>query len=160
MKQTLSAKEILFCTYYALNRCAREAAAKSGYRFPERSAMRLLQRDEINAYIARIDRERAHGCEDVIAGYARLAFGCVSDAVRLLLREDWDEAALDGLDLFLVSDIKRPKGGGLEIKFFDRLKALEHLEALVCQKAGDEAESLFDAIRQGAEAIKRSEHGT
>ena len=61
----------------------------------------------------------------------RLAFGSVSDAVRLLLHEAGDEPLdLDRLDLFLVSDIKRPKGGGMEIKFFDRQKALERLEEL------------------------------
>ena len=31
------------------------------------------------------------------------------------------------MDLFLVSEIKRPKDGSMEIKFFDRLKALEKL---------------------------------
>jgi hypothetical protein len=37
---------------------------------------------------------------------------------------------MESLELFNVSEIKKPKGGGIEIKFFDRLKALEHLEAL------------------------------
>ena len=58
------------------------------------------------------------------------------------------------MDLFLISDIKKPKGGGLEIKFFDRLKALEKLEDLVCRETGSTAGSLYSAIEKGAEALR------
>ena len=41
-----------------------------------------------------------------------------------------DPAAVDPAryDLFNVAEIKRPKDGAMEIKFFDRIKALEKLE--------------------------------
>ena len=58
----------------------------------------------------------------------RLAFGSVADAMKLMLcEESMSTEEIERLDLFNVSDIKRPKGGGLEIKFFDRQKALERL---------------------------------
>lgn len=60
------------------------------------------------------------------AGYQRLAFGSICDAISLLYKSDPSKEDLEGMDLFLVSEIKRPKDGSMEIKFFDRLKALEN----------------------------------
>ena len=37
---------------------------------------------------------------------------------------------IERLDLFNVSEIKRVKGGGVEVRLFDRLKALEKLAEL------------------------------
>lgn len=56
------------------------------------------------------------------------------------------------MDLFNISEIKRKKGGDIEIKFFDRLKALERLYEL-CDEADCEANSLFSAIEKGACAL-------
>ena len=52
------------------------------------------------------------------------------------------------MDLFLISEIKRPKDGAMEIKLFDRVKALEKLENL--SAANGAADSLFDAIGRSA----------
>ena len=50
-------------------------------------------------------------------------------------------------DLFNVSEIKRVKGGGVEIKFFDRQKALEKLEELDARLKSDEkAKNLVEAV--------------
>ena len=64
-----------------------------------------------------------------LLGYERLAFGSTADAFRLLMSsgEDLDVAQLD---LFNVAEIKKPKDGAMEIKFFDRLKALEQLGSI------------------------------
>lgn len=61
------------------------------------------------------------------------------------------KAQLENMDLFLVSEIKRPKDGAMEIKFFDRLKALEKLEN--DNSLSDNAKSLYDAISQSAKAV-------
>lgn len=54
------------------------------------------------------------------------------------------------MDLFSVSEIKRPKDGSMEIKFFDRLKALEHLES---ETEGETtARDFFDAIGKSADS--------
>ena len=57
-----------------------------------------------------------------------LAFGRSNDAIGLLLAEEPPgAAAVQALDLFPVSSVKRDKNGGMEIHFFDRLKALTAL---------------------------------
>ena len=58
------------------------------------------------------------------------------------------------MDLYNISDIKRKKGGDIEIKFFDRLKALEHLQQLTCQQDKNSAAALFSAIEKGAAALR------
>ena len=61
------------------------------------------------------------------------------------------------MDLFLVSEIKRPKDGSMEIKFFDRLKALEKLGAGGEHETG--AKQLFDAISNSSRAVNDRENG-
>lgn len=50
-------------------------------------------------------------------GFRRLAFGGIHDAVRLLFCEDVNPRTLKNMDLFAVSEIRRPKNGGMEIRF-------------------------------------------
>ena len=91
--------------------------------------------------------------EEVIEGYRRLAFGRGNDALRLLFCEEAPPPeALAALDLFNVSDIKRPKGGGLEIRFFDRCEALLRLEAM--DSEGGKRD--MDGVKAFYEAIARS----
>lgn len=64
----------------------------------------------------------------VMAGLERLAFGDTRDAALLVLREEPPtQEEIMKLDLFNVSEIKRVKGGGVEVKLFDRQKALEKM---------------------------------
>ena len=86
-------------------------------------------------------------------GLMRLAFGSVADALKLMLCEDSMSAEeIEKLDLFNVSDIKRPKGGGLEIKFFDRIKALERLEKLGSSEENTQS-SFIKALSEGAKML-------
>ena len=67
--------------------------------------------------------------EQIEKGLTDLAFGSCCDAVRLLfMTEEETMQKLPKLKLINVSEIKRPKGGGMEIKFFDRIKAFEKQE--------------------------------
>lgn len=153
----LKEKEKLFCSYFSELRNARNAAAKAGYGIlTHRSAVKLLAREDIRKEIERIDRTRLVSAEEVISGYRQLAFGSVADALKLVYAEENPNAyELEGLELFNVSEIKRPKGGGIEIKFFDRLKALEHLEAL-CNgsKEDDSALPFYMALEKSAAALR------
>ena len=67
----------------------------------------------------------------VIDGLKKLAFGKVNDAVTLVFAEDIPPPELLAkMQLFNLSSVKRVKGGGVEIQFFDRQKALEKLYEL------------------------------
>jgi hypothetical protein len=48
-----------------------------------------------------------------------------------------------------VSEIRRPKDGAMEIKFFDRARALEKLASLSMER--ESSGSLYDAIGSVAE---------
>lgn len=136
-KTGLTPREKRFCCCYAGSGNAREAAACAGYPDPVNSGSMLLLRDDINNEINRIYEARAKSYRQrAKAGYERLAFGSICDAVRLMFENDPLEKDLSKYDLFNVAEIKRPKDGAMEIKFFDRIKALEKLEC-----ADDEQEN-------------------
>lgn len=154
MKKQLTKKEEDFCRYYAKLRNSREAAALAGYAvFPAKAGEKLLARQDVKERIVRLSAQMQGVC-DAAAGFRRLAFGSVADAVRLI---DGERNDLDSLDLFMISDIKLPKGGGMEIKFFDRLKALENLALL---EGADKSEGellLYRALERSAELISGAE---
>ena len=89
--------------------------------------------------------------EKVERGLMKLAFGDISDAVSLLYLSDKEALErLPKLKLFNVSEIKRPKGGGMEIKFFDRIKACEKLAEQATEKSG-EGLGFYEALEKSAE---------
>lgn len=159
MSKELTPKEKLFCIYYHLDRNPREAAVKSGYGAGLKKAVRLLNRKEIAAYIEKLDNESKTCTPEVAAGYRRLAFGCVADAVTLILEPEISREELMRLDLFNIAEIKRQKGGTVEVKFFDRLKALEKLEQLGTCEDTQKTSSLYSAIEKSARAISENADG-
>ncbi len=90
-------------------------------------------------------------------GYERLAYGGIADAVRLLFTEEPDLAALGKMDLYNIAEIKRPKGGGMEIKFFDRIKALQSLEEL--STAGGDSLPFYRTLQECAQSFKENGDG-
>lgn len=154
----LTRKEMLFCLHYAEDRNGRIAAAKAGYASPLHSAVRLLRREEIRQTIAENTPMPPSAADEVLLGYRKLAFGSGADALRLLFSSAPSETDFDALDLFNVAEIKRPKDGALEIKFFDRLKALEHLQSACSRTQSDSAmpflQALMHSVPQPAEQEK------
>ena len=90
-------------------------------------------------------------------GYEKLAFGGIADAVRLLFTEEPDLAALGKMDLYNIAEIKRPKGGGMEIKFFDRLKALQCLEEM--SESTGEPLPLYRTLQECARSFGEDDDG-
>ena len=86
--------------------------------------------------------------EDVARRLAELAFGRANDCVRLVLEEG---AEIDGLDLSLLTELKRNDKGTVEVQLVDRLKALEQL-ANLAQSQGSDLESFLQAL-QGNEGM-------
>ena len=150
----LTAKEKTFCNCFVGCGSADEAAYNAGFvRNPKRSGEELLCREDIADEIKRLGKCRTSSLSEIATvGYRRLAFGKISDAVSLLCMENPSREQLEHMDLFLVSEIKRPKDGSMEIKFFDRLKALEKLTD--DSEKEDRATPFYDAIAKGAEALR------
>lgn len=89
----------------------------------------------------------------VLRGYNRLAFGGIQDAVKLLLSENPESYKLEDMDLFNVAEIRRPKGGGMEIKFFDRLKALQCMQGLDSENQ-DGISGFYRALEEGTKVFE------
>ncbi|MBQ3969200.1 MAG: hypothetical protein II685_01795 [Clostridia bacterium] len=103
--------------------------------------------------------ESCFGCKNrfscrkrVLLGYEKLAFGSTADAFRLLMCSDHSELNVDEMNLFNVSEIKKPKDGAMEIKFFDRIKALEHLGDIPDDE--NKAESFYNVLSSCAKELR------
>ena len=73
----------IFCAYYSRTHSVREAAARAGFRRkPELNGIRLLEKESVRVEIERLE-QRLHTEQEIRDGYRRLAFGPVTDAVKL-----------------------------------------------------------------------------
>lgn len=150
----LTAREELFCRMYAYCRNGREAAVKAGYTVcPEILSRKLLGKYLVRETIDRYSQEMIVTLNEVKAGLRRIAFSPSADSVKLILAEDPSALDPESLDLFNVAEIKKPKGGGLEIKFFDRIKALEKLGDITSADGGEKtaSSSFYEALERSAE---------
>ena len=149
MNRNLKNKLNSFCCSYAVLGSVEEAAVRAG--IPRESALdegiELLKTEECQQLITQL-RELLTDSGSVISGLKRLAFGSCTDAVYLVFADELPQAdIISKLDLFNVSEIKRVKGGGVEVKLFDRMKALEKLFELENAFSDREkAESLIKAL--------------
>ena len=103
--------------------------------------IRLLETPAVQRELELQRKQCDVGRRDVIRRLAQLAFGRANDCVRLVLEEAPD---LDGLDLSLLSEVKRNEKGTVEVKLMDRIHALEQL-LTVCSESADCAEAFFAA---------------
>lgn len=152
-KKPLTGRERLFCQLYALLGNPREAAVWAGYAAGKssRTAAQLLDRSDIRKQVGKCASRRVGDLSDLaVNGLIRLAFGSHADGARLAL-EELESQLLDNADLFCVAEVKRPKGGGCEVKFYDRLPVLE----LLLRTAQEEGSStgpggLLEALQKSA----------
>lgn len=159
-KKKLTKKETDFCRHYVRLRNPKEAALRSGFTLlPEHRGVAMLSRKEIREKITELEKECPATSKLVSSGLQRLAFGSVGDAIRLILSVNENcSPDIDSLDLFNVSEIKITNGKGMEIKFFDRLKALERLADISCADSDNGALSFYEAIERSAVKQTESEH--
>lgn len=92
----------------------------------------------------------------VVEGYQKLALGPVGDAVRLMMAEDGDWLDYQKLDLMNLAEMKRGKGV-IELKFFDRLAALDRLAQLAREEESGGLDRFCAALSQGAKELYRGE---
>lgn len=86
-----------------------------------------------------------------------LAFGRANDAVKLIFLEPEQMNEIDGLDLRMVSEVKRAANGAVEVKLVSRLALLELLGELSGGGAESGAESFFRAMDEAAERLGEGE---
>ncbi len=157
-----AARKRAFCRWYAAlgNPC--EAAVRAGFPPQEAAdtAMQLLTQPACRQYLAALEGAPPVPLRQlVLAGLTRLAFGRSNDAVRLAFAEELPDAgSLDAMDLFAVSEIKRDKNGGVEVKLFDRQRALERL--LECASAADSQAAAAAVLSAFGCAGEEAEHDT
>ena len=152
MKDYLSAaRRKRFCAGYLRTldpeRAAEEAGVKDGWALladeavrQELAGMRTLCAGEVRR-------------EDALRRLTELAFGRANDAVALALSPEREGLDVQGLDLSAVSEFKVTEKGAVEIRFLDRVKALEALCALLERQ--DVQIVLAHADRYPAENIER-----
>ena len=92
--------------------------------------------------------------QTVEEGLRKLAFGDVSDVIRLLYAPPDLQGGLEGMDFFNISELKKGKDGVLEIKFYDRMKALQCLEEM--QNGHKETAPLYEALRESCRLLSES----
>ena len=144
-----SAKRKRFCYLYVTLGDPVEAAVRAGFDREEApgAAVKCLRSRYCRRIIAEL-RELTGDTGTVLSGLRRLAFGSCNDAVKLAFSDELpSEAELARLDLFNVSEIKRVRGGGVEVKVFDRIRAIEKLYELETAFADrGSAEALINAL--------------
>lgn len=143
-------REQLFCCYYAKLGNIFEAAVRAG--FSPNSAlvegMSILKQKKYQKNISALMSDTVCPSRLVKAGLERLAFGSSNDAVYLVFSEEMPSPEkISSLDLFNVSEIKRVKGGGVEVKLFDRQKAMEKMyEFASNDNSSTAASNLLEAL--------------
>ena len=85
----------------------------------------------------------------------RLASSSPNDAVKLLFLDAEDISAIEGLDLSLLSEVKRSPNGTVELKFVDRLAVLRELGAMQKAAAGENetGASFYTALDKAAKEL-------
>lgn len=95
--------------------------------------------------------------EKAVLELRRMVSGKVNDAVKLLFIDPEELSILDGFDLSMVSEVKRAANGTVEVKFIDRLRAIELLmtESAEAEAQGQKRPAmLYDAIDRAAAAFR------
>lgn len=146
--------------FYALYRAlgnAREAASLFGYcgYSGAEYAWRMLGNKKAAKRLEALKPAPAEYVDAVCSGLKRLAFSPANDAVRLALYgQNLSSLELDQLDLFCLSELKYGDKG-VELKFFDRQKALELLYNIASSADEEQKErSFYDTLEESAALLR------
>jgi len=149
-------KEKEFCRFMAVYGEPMRAAKEAGYKHPE-NWPRLVCREDIAAEIRGCSASlRTVYQETAVSGLYRLAFGNPADALKLLYNENPSDKELEALDLSAVAEVRRTKDKSVEIKLYDRVKALDRLnDILNSSRELNPSGGLLEAMRLSAQALGR-----
>ena len=136
-----------------MNFTPKEAAARAGFMNPEKTGLKLLAKEGIRERIEELSGPKVR-LREVEAGLRRLAFGDLSDVIRLITAEKVSDLEPEKMDLLLVSELKYSKNG-VEVKLFDRMKAMLKLAELAELAAESGEEGFFEALEKSANKLER-----
>lgn len=150
----LNKKELTFCYHYVESANIKQSAILAGYKNnPEKKGLSLIFDTRICDKIESIYKEkRKNLMYRAIIGYERLAFGNIHDSIKLIFSENLNNQKLEKMDLFNISEIKKPKDDSMEIKFFDRLRALEKLEEIQASESSNK-EPFYYALENSVKKL-------
>lgn len=153
----MTRKEDKFCCFYSSNGNVRLSAVMAGYSSnPEQTGQQLLTRGDIAGRVKEYRDTRINDLRLMaLLGYERLAFGSIADCIQLLYMEAPTLQRLEAMDLFMISEIKKPKDGAMEIKFFDRIKALEKLSEAQ-EDTHEKSLPFYKALERSADMLSNS----
>ena len=153
----MTRKEDKFCCFYSSNGNVRLSAVMAGYSSnPEQTGQQLLTRGDIAVRVKEYRDTRVNDLRFMaLLGYERLAFGSIADCIQLLYMEAPTLQRLEAMDLFMISEIKKPKDGAMEIKFFDRIKALEKLSEAQ-EDTHEKSLPFYRALERSADMLSNS----
>ena len=85
----------------------------------------------------------------------KLASASPNDAVKLLFLDAEDVSAIAGLDLSLLSEVKRSPNGTVELKFVDRLAVLRELGSIekAAKSENETGASFYSALDKAAKEL-------
>ena len=148
-------REKEFCRLTAVLGDPRAAAERAGYKRPDDAWPELVTREDIAAEIHRVAAEVSKVFRDTLTSAVyRVLTADNSDAVRLLYREVVTDEEFRRMNLSGVAEMKKTDKG-VEIKFFDRIKALDKLSELGdISSDGQSSGSLIEAMRLSAQALR------
>lgn len=151
---SLNKKEKVFCVYISNGKSPDEAALLSGFE-NGKDGFLLMAKNSVVKEVERLIDLRLKLSESLAAaGFQRIAFGSITDCVRLISGVEDSSNSLkeiSDMDLFMISEIKKPKDGAMEIKFYDRIKALEKLQESV--NSTEKSLPFYEALEKGAMAL-------
>ena len=137
--------------FFCANRCMMQKFLKNFW--PAWTGLynffRSRTRGEVGDGVSMAEEKRQR--EQLIRQVRRLTRARVNDAVKLAYLSGEALEAIDGLDLTAMTEFKRAGNGAVEIKFTDRLKALEKLMELIRENRETEAEELLRTLGGTAE---------
>lgn len=141
-------QEIDFCKEYVLLRDIKAAQKVTGVSNPEG----VLNKSRIKKKIKKLEAVYyGNLLQDAKAGLKRLAFYDAGEVAASLESSVRNDMGIKNCQSFYgVSEIKFPKGGGVEVKFFDRYKALEKL-LLLSQQETKESSGFIEALLKAEE---------
>ena len=87
--------------------------------------------------------------QEIIKELRRIIRSKNNDAIKLAWLDQQEVPNIDGLDLRGVVEVKRSEKGAFEVKFADKLKALELLERISAREGDDDLDAFLEGLRDG-----------